>query len=225
MQNQSLFQRSTTVQNILKELRRDIMQHKFRNQTQVTELQLAGAYGCSRAAVRNALFVLEKEGLVVTRENGTRSISCFERGDIDNLYELRSYLELTAIKHIASHKENDFTAVLQVVNRFGGTDTLDVEEILELDMQFHTAIIKTSRNKAVLQAWLNISDVVRELFSLNMTESAEYKSRFRQTFRERHLELTAALLGDPEKLLVLMESHIQHAHEVSHKTMPYQRQV
>ena len=219
MGNQSLLKRSNTVQNILNDLRRDIVLCKYKNHTQVTELGLSKEYNCSRAAVRSAFMVLEKEGLIVSKENGTKGISCLSKDDIDNLYELRGYLELTSIKHFYKKKSKDFSYVFDVVNQFSNIDNLNLEEILELDAEFHTALIKISKNKALIQAWLNISDVIREVFSMNTTESEEYKNSFLQSFRERHIELMTALIHSPEKMHTLLENHINDAHDISVKAV------
>jgi len=61
---QSTMKRSSTVQAVLKQLRRDIVMEKLENHTPVTEVQFASEYGCSRAALRGALTVLEQEGLI-----------------------------------------------------------------------------------------------------------------------------------------------------------------
>lgn len=219
MSNQSLLKRSNTVQNILNDLRRDIILCRYKNHTQVTELGISKKYDCSRAAVRSAFIVLEKEGLIISKGNGTKEISCLSKEDIDNLYELREYLELTSINHFYNKKLTDLSLVFDVVNKFGNLENLNVEEVLELDAQFHTALIKISKNKALIQAWLNISDVIKEVFSMNMTESEEYRNWFLHSFRERHVELMSVLMSSPDKMYELLGNHIKDAHEISLKAV------
>ena len=67
--------RSGSVQHILRALRRDIIRYRYKDGQQIRELELADKYDASRAAVRGALMVLEKEGLIVTHKNGTRTVS------------------------------------------------------------------------------------------------------------------------------------------------------
>ena len=99
---QGAMNRSATVQAVLKQLRRDIIMKNLKNDTAVTELQFSQDYGCSRAALRGALTVLEQEGLIRVMPNGTKRISTLSEDDINNLYYVKTQEEYeTVIKEAA----------------------------------------------------------------------------------------------------------------------------
>lgn len=148
--------RSSSVQHILRALRRDIIRYRYKDGQQIRELELAAKYDASRAAVRCALMVLEKEGLIVTHKNGTRTVSCLSRADMDNYHDLRAYLETVAVEEVARGDKN-MEGIFEVVNKIRMLDERNThEEIQQLNSDFHGSIILASGNKAVIQAWSNI---------------------------------------------------------------------
>lgn len=218
MDNIDILKRSDTTQNILNKLRRDIILFRFQNEQQIKEIELSERYECSRNSVRSALLVLEKEGLLVSHKNGTKTISCLTPQDVDNLYDLRRYIELTTIKQIFDNKTVDFSLIFETINCIR-TSGNDVESELDFDMLFHTAVIRTGKNKALIQSWANIASVLREIFSLCMTGADQYMKWFSETFKERHIELMGTLMSNKEKSLELFASHIDEAHEASLKAI------
>lgn len=211
------YARSNTISHVLHQLRRDIILYRYQNGEHVTEQQLSCKYECSRSAVRGACMVLEQEGLMVSKKNGTREISCLTKEDIDHLYELREFLELSAMRYVTAQKSPDLATLFLISSQFGSST--DAEQLLELDAQFHTALIKISKNKALTQAWLNIADVLREVFSMNMTESEDYRNWFVQTFRDRHMALLTELLHHPQGMEAALKQHIDDAHAISAKAV------
>lgn len=215
----NILSRSNTTQEVLSRIRTDIILRILENGAPLRELALAEQYGASRSAVRNALLVLEKEGLIRTLDNGTKAVSSIEPEDIQNLYDLREHIELTSINQLLSLPNKDFTPVMEATSRIASSAGLDVAEILEIDAQFHRSIIVCSRNKALLQAWETIIGVMQSVFHLNMTQSREYEEWFLQTFQDRHTRLFATLIGSPEESIKEFALHIDDAREVSAKAI------
>ena len=202
---QSTLNRSGTVQTVLKQLRRDIVMKVLENDTPVTELQFAKDYGCSRAALRGALSVLEQEGLIRVMPNGTKRISALSREDVSNLYELRTYVECTAAKQILKNKTMDISRLIKVLEEADTTDFLDC------DAKFHETLVSMSGNKALMQTWRTFIPVARELFALNFCHSKEIKD----TLHERHLLIAKMLLEKNEKVIDVLKAHIAEAHKLS----------
>ncbi len=214
-----MMSRSNTTQALLEQLRLDIILCRYENDEQIRELDLTEKYGASRAAVRNALMVLEHEGMIRVHANGTKRVRRLTVDDIIDLYDMRNYIENRAIDQIFSRPDRDFSHLLEIVNQLGNSAGKSVEELLSLDAAFHRESIAVSGNCAITQAWDMMDGVTEALFQLNMTESAEYKEWFIKTVVERHRELLAALLTNKEKSKELFSSHIQDALEVSVKAM------
>ena len=131
----STINRSGTIQSVLKQLRRDIVMKKLENDTPVVELQFAENYGCSRAALRGALTVLEQEGLICVMPNGIKKICSMSVEDINNLYERRTYVECGAARQILKKKSVDISCIIKVL------EDADSVDFLDCDAKFHETIV------------------------------------------------------------------------------------
>ena len=211
--------RSDTVQHVLKALRHDIILYHYPNGQPIKEIELCRRYDCSRTAARNAFIILEKEGLIQARKNGTKEVCCLSFQDIDNIYDLRRHIELSSIKQFFAGDTPDMAPVFQAVNDIRAASETEIAGLLRLDTEFHTAIVKLSQNKALYQAWSNICMVMEEIFTLNMSESDTYKSWFMQTFAERHIDIMSKLLLSEETAISVLSAHIEDAREVSKKAV------
>lgn len=202
---QSTMNRSGTIQSVLKQLRRDIIFKNLKNETPITELQFAEKYGCSRAALRGALTVLEQEGLIRVMPNGTKRISSLSYDDINNLYEIRTYVECSAAKHILDKERTDISRLIKAM------EAADDMDFLECDSLFHEILVDLSGNKVLKHVWSTIAPVIRELFALNFS----YSEKIKYTLKERHLIISKMLLEKDEGVIEVLKNHITEARTLS----------
>ena len=203
---QSTMKRSSTVQAVLGELRRDIVSEKLENHTPVTEVQFANDYGCSRAALRGALTVLEQEGLIQVLPNGTKKICSLSIDDINNLYKLRSYVECSAAEQALKKEKLDVSKLLKVLE-----DAKENMDFPDSDALFHETLVAMSENKALMQTWRTFMPVTRELFILNFSHSEKLKD----SLEERHMLIAKLLLERDEKVVEVLKKHIEEARLLS----------
>ena len=203
---QSTMKRSSTVQAVLSDLRRDIVMKKLENHTPVTEVQFANEYGCSRAALRGALTVLEQEGLIQVLPNGTKRICTLSIEDINNLYELRSYVECLAAKQALKKEKLDVSKLIKVLE-----DAKENMDFPDSDALFHETLVSMSENKALMQTWRTFMPVTRELFILNFSHSEKLKD----SLEERHMLIAKLLLERDEKVVEVLKKHIEEARLLS----------
>lgn len=197
--------RSATVQVVLGRLRRDIIMKNLENDTPVTEIQFAEKYGCSRAALRGALAVLEQEGLIRVMPNGTKRIRRLSSDDINNFYDLRAYVECSAARQILAKDSMDVSRLIKVIENAGDVDFLDCDE------QFHETLVDMSGNRALMQVWRTFAPVLRELFMLNFSNSQSVKD----TLHERHFLIAKMFLEKDEKVVDVLTKHIAEARSLS----------
>src|ERR1051326_9637835 len=88
--------RGTQVDHALRQLRAAILKGEFARGSGLREIPLAGRYGCSRHAVREAFGVLEAEGLVRNDPYCGRSVAEYSAQELQALYLMRLSLEPTA---------------------------------------------------------------------------------------------------------------------------------
>lgn len=209
-------QRNPASNGLMERLRDDIILGKYADNEKISEIRLTQVYGTSRTVVRGVLSLLEREGLIETQANGTRRVVSLKTRDIENLYEMRIYLEQTAVRQLGAER-SDYRPILEAVQRIAASSDDDARRLLDIDMAFHRSVIEASRNRALLQAWDAISGVIQAICRLNLTDSQEYRQWFLQTFRERHMGLFLAAMGDGDEAVRLFGEHITDAQAVSRR--------
>ncbi|MTD54759.1 GntR family transcriptional regulator [Amycolatopsis pithecellobii] len=88
----------TTAQHALDELRRAIVDGRYRPGQRVLQEEIAGSLGVSLAPVREALRSLEQEGQVVYRPRRGYFITELRIEDLQEIYALRRLLEERAVR-------------------------------------------------------------------------------------------------------------------------------
>lgn len=86
-------------------LQGEIIQERLTPETRLTEEEIAIRYGVSRSPVREALRILETEGLVVRAARRGIWVSPLSLGDLDEIYACRISLEGLAAEQAACSKD------------------------------------------------------------------------------------------------------------------------
>jgi DNA-binding GntR family transcriptional regulator len=117
---------------------------------------LAKRMGTSRTPVREALLVLEREGLVANLPNRGAMVRAFDGDDLLDLYEVRAVLEPHAARRAASRTSDED---LETLARFcdeseaaDGSDKRSVERQILLNNAFHGVIVTASASPRLLEA-------------------------------------------------------------------------
>jgi DNA-binding GntR family transcriptional regulator len=170
----------------------------------LVETRLAADLAVSRGPVRSALAVLEGEGLVRTRPNGRLEYVGFDERDLDDLFRVRYELESTGIAWgVARHVALDELerAVAQIDDEGVATDRL-----VQVDMDFHRALVGLSRSRFLVQAWLGIAPVIQSVIALGNRrlanqEPGSHRERIRRSHR---MILTALRAGEADRARALL---------------------
>jgi DNA-binding GntR family transcriptional regulator len=83
----------TRVEAAAEELRRRILDGEFPEGFQLRQDALAAEFGISRIPIREALFQLEAEGLVIIHPHRGAIVSALSAAEVEEIYELRALLE------------------------------------------------------------------------------------------------------------------------------------
>lgn len=145
-------------------LREAIIGGRLSTGTALVERSLAEQLQVSRGPIRNALYALEGEGLVQTLSNGRMVVNEFGESEVSDLLSVRYELESTALRW-AGERSFDLTSVLEVVTQMEAEGT-STERLVDLDINFHRALVELSDSKFLLQSWLAIAPVVHTVIAL-----------------------------------------------------------
>jgi DNA-binding GntR family transcriptional regulator len=129
----------------------------------LSETEIASQMRLSRGPVREALRLLEKEGLVVRTPRKGSCVVALTTDDIEELYSFRSLLEGFAIRRAMQHiGVADLERFHTLVERIKSALKMDdPSQANDLTLQFHREILILSRHHRLLEAWTTIGHQIR----------------------------------------------------------------
>jgi DNA-binding GntR family transcriptional regulator len=131
------------------EIRRRILDNEYPPAHQVLELELAAELGMSRTPVREALVRLQNENFVqLIPRHGMRVVPLSVR-DLNDMYEVLTALELTAIERLARAHLDD-SALRAIRDALDDMDRAlerrDVDAWITADERFHRTLVAMCGN-------------------------------------------------------------------------------
>jgi DNA-binding GntR family transcriptional regulator len=133
---QSPVRDGVTGARVADELRTAILHGVYPPGTRLRQEELAGQYGASRVPVREALRLLESEGLVTLVANAGAWIAKLSLDECVELYQVRERIEPLLLRYsLPTLDDRRIDHLAALAEQMRGTS--DVEEFLELDREFH----------------------------------------------------------------------------------------
>lgn len=166
------------VERVYLRLRRAIHGGTLPPGARLVERQLADRLGVSRAPVRDALLMLEQDGLVASAGRRGKIVATLSAEDAWEVYTLRATLEAMAFRLAAERATPGAIAELEsiVAQMLGKQDQGDVESLATLDMRFHEAVCRASGHGRLLWAWTAMSRQVQLLLHVDThVAAAQYQ--------------------------------------------------
>src|SRR5690606_10740742 len=133
--------------------------------TRISDKDLAARFGVSRTPVREALVLLESEGLVVIKPQSGTFVFDRSPDDIRQIRTARRIIETSAPK-LALEKASSVAPAqlgLLIGRASVALDDGDFQRCDELDGEFHETIVGTSGIGYLIKAYAGISDRLRAL--------------------------------------------------------------
>jgi DNA-binding GntR family transcriptional regulator len=139
-------------------IREGIIGGKFGFGEKLSDRALAATLGISRTPVREALASLAREGLVVIRPQSGTFVMVLDEASVRALCEMRTILELGALRLLADHPERLAIAVSkQIATGALAVEAKDVEKAERMDSEFHQALVHAAENPLLTQAYRAIT--------------------------------------------------------------------
>jgi len=187
-----------------------------------TERELVAQSGLSRTSVREALRVLETEGLVATkagrnggsqvrrpgRESISRSFALFVRSHgvrFEALLEAREAIEPSAARLAAIHRTDEDLAEMTRIHRQLAGVSDDVDEHVRLNLQWHRAVMRASRNELLIAFFDAIAQSVHAATESRSLNSADLR---REVVRVHERVLAAIAAQDGDAAFRRMQRHL-----------------
>ncbi|MGH3445076.1 MAG: GntR family transcriptional regulator [Nocardioidaceae bacterium] len=117
-------------------LRTAILRGEFRPGDRIRQEEVAERLGSSRIPVREALRILEAEGLTEHEANKGARVPRLSQHEVDVVYQMRERLEPLALAESLGHLTDSDVGRLEEVQR-QIEDNVELDRFLELDREFH----------------------------------------------------------------------------------------
>lgn len=194
-------------EQVLAVLRDAILQGDFKPGQALVETELAAQLGVSRAPLREAIQILNKEGLVETVPYHGTTVRRLHKKDIEELYSLRGALEAFAIARIISMKSHNTVAgELHAIfeEMLAAANTGDLKKVNAVDRDFHDALISQSNHDLLAVTWSGVALRVRQVMALRNRRNSDLKD-----IAYNHLPIIEAIqLGDEALAIDLIKKHV-----------------
>lgn len=145
---------------VFKTLREDILKGKLKPKQRLMELQLANELGVSRTPIREAMRMLELEGLVVMIPRKGAIVAEITKKDLEDVLEVRCALEELAVAlACAKITKLQIEELKQKVIEFQhAMEDNDITSLAEKDVAFHDIIFAATNNPRLIQLLNNLRE-------------------------------------------------------------------
>jgi len=200
---------SVQVQTLGKEaadkIRNAIASGHFPAGARLLETELSRELGLSRSPLREAFFLLEKEGLLVRHPRRGAFVRGLSRRETEEIYSLRTVLESLAVRRAVERMTPEAAAELRArLDRLHEAALAgDLEGFGRADVAWHECLIQVADHRLLQQTLFGLQTRVLQY----MTEAS--RSRPLVDIVRDHEELLAALLsGDADRAEASIKTHV-----------------
>lgn len=185
----------------------------FRMGDKLSESLIAEMFDCSITPVRESLNMLRRDGLVVGTSYRSSSVVTFTSKEVEELFELRTCLEVFALKKVMSQITEEDLDVLRKAQEQFRESYLHFNEsgIVGNDRMFHGFFTAKAGN-ALLQQ--NLADLSERISMVQASNARRRKETGDLEYlllpvREHDHILTALENRQPDEACAAMEAHLR----------------
>ncbi len=163
-------------EQVVEQVRTAIIEGRLRPNDHIVESTLTQQLGVSRTPVREALILLEREGLVVSSPNRGVFVRAFTEQDVDDLFSMRTTLENFAGELIINHLHEDELARLDrfLSDQKTAIEDGDFKAVRSIDMAFHKYLIERSGHPLLIRSWTEMVAQIAAVLYLRAEAIPDY---------------------------------------------------
>ena len=196
-----------STQQIVEKVWLSIAERRLRPGVQLKEEQLAGIFAVSRARIRQALTVLERDGLVTIVPNRGAFVSKPSVEEARDVFFVRRTVERCIVERLCkSISKSDLKRLRDHVTKERVANAQDITtDIIKLSGGFHLLLAETVGSDFLFTT-------MRDLIARSSLITAVYRNTNRfNCGPDEHAEIVDAIAAnDAEKAVHLMAHHLDH---------------
>lgn len=147
---------------VFKTLRQAILTGELKPGERLMEIHLANRLGVSRTPIREAIRMLELEGLVTMIPRKGAEVSRISKQDISDVLEVRGSLDALAVRLACERiTPEEISKLESAADAFSAAiSSGDLTAVAQADVDFHDIIVASSKNKRLMQMANNLAERV-----------------------------------------------------------------
>ena len=185
-------------------LREAILKGELKPGERLMELQLASKLGVSRTPIREAIRMLEQEGLAVTIPRRGAEVARMTEKDMKDVLQIREVLDELAVRLACDNitKEEIKELEKQMLQFENSTKQGDIKKIAEADVAFHDTIYHAAGNAKLVTMLDNMREQIY---------------RYRVEYLKDEKNAYPTLIQEHRKILVIRQTRKRKSHR-SHES-------
>lgn len=192
-------------------IRQGILRGELLPGQSLPEVELSKTLNISRGSVREALRLLQQDGLVEVFPYRGAFVAQLTPERVEEIYTLRCLLEAYAVRLSIENQaltEEDFQLMRTLVARLGELERIgDYSDAIETDMQFHDVICRRCNHSLLLDMLKNLQSLT-VMFILN---TKLYRSDMVPDDVSHQAIFDGIISGDAELAAEMVRKHISDA--------------
>lgn len=147
---------------VFQTLREAILRGELKPGERLMELQLAAQLGVSRTPIREAIRMLEKEGLAVTMPRKGAEVAKMTLKGMEDVLEIREALDILACQLACDRISDELLVTLEEKKKAfeASLETKDVKVIADADISFHDVIYEATGNPKLIALLSNLREQI-----------------------------------------------------------------
>ncbi|WAH36528.1 GntR family transcriptional regulator [Alicyclobacillus dauci] len=198
--------RTTAKERAYQYLKACIIDETFKQDSFLTEEEVAQNLGISRTPVREAFLLLEAEGFVNLFPQRGAYIPTISIRDMQEVMETRELIELFSIDRLMANVDavRGMKQLIQEQEQL--LEEGDIQQFIDCDSEFHNAIVSASGNHLLMEIYSGLNDKMLRMGVKAVMSSSE---RMRQVILEHQAILRAVEAGEEIRLRAAIISHLE----------------
>jgi DNA-binding GntR family transcriptional regulator len=163
-------------EQVVDQIRIAIIEGRLKPNDHITENTLTSQLGVSRTPVREALILLEREGLIVSSPNRGCFVRAFSPKDVQEIFTLRTTLEnFAGTLAISLFNADDYAHLRSSIQQQeAALKRKDLKGVRSIDMAFHQYIVARAGHEMLFRNWREIVAQIAAVLYLRAEAIADY---------------------------------------------------
>lgn len=161
---------------VVEQVRTAIIEGRLNPGDHIVKQDLTDIMGVSRTPVREALLLLEQEGLVISYPNRGFFVRIFSEEDVTHIFSMRTMLENFAgeliIHDLTAEDYARMDRSLDAQRR--AIEEGDFRTLRRIDMDFHRALVERSQHPFLIRTWAALVAQIAAILYLRAEADPEY---------------------------------------------------